>query len=82
MQYRRVFTMITLNETLLRFLPRGAHDPARFIRPGEMRHYLEANGFTHVSDFIGMGIVGLNQHFEFRFGLTGSTQVMYIGHAK
>jgi 2-polyprenyl-6-hydroxyphenyl methylase/3-demethylubiquinone-9 3-methyltransferase len=75
------FMVVTLVEDVLRIIPRGAHDPAKFIRPEELKKYLEENGFTCTEDLVGMGIIRFNRHLDFEFGLTNSTQVMYIGHA-
>jgi 2-polyprenyl-6-hydroxyphenyl methylase/3-demethylubiquinone-9 3-methyltransferase len=75
------FMVVTLVEDVLRIIPRGAHDPAKFIRPEELKKYLDENVFTCSDDFMGMGFVRLNRHLDFEFGLTNSVQVMYIGHA-
>jgi len=76
------FMVVTLTEDVLRMIPRGAHDPAKFIRPEELKNILARSGFTRIGKFSGMGIVGLGQHLDPRFGLTSSTRVMYLGYAQ
>ena len=75
------FMVVTVTEDLLRMIPRGAHDPAKFIRPEELKAALEENGFTCSDDFVGMGFTRLNRQLDVEFALTNSTHVMYIGHA-
>lgn len=76
------FMVVMLTEDVLRMIPRGAHDPAKFIRPDEMKALLRHNGFACVGEFAGMGIVSLDRHLEPAFGLIGSTRVMYLGFAQ
>jgi len=75
------FMAVTLVEDVLRIIPGGTHDPRRFIRPEELRQYLEASGFNVPDKFSGMGFTGINRHLELQLGLTSSTRVMYIGYA-
>ncbi len=76
------FMVVTITEDVFRMIPRGAHDPAKFIRPEELTILLTQNGFTQIGEFSGMGIIGLDRHLDPTFGLTGSTRVMYLGYAR
>ena len=50
---------ITLAEDVLRLIPRGTHEAARFIRPSEMQRLLEQTGFTvDPRNFTGIGASG------------------------
>jgi 2-polyprenyl-6-hydroxyphenyl methylase/3-demethylubiquinone-9 3-methyltransferase len=75
------FAVVTAAERILRLLPRGAHDPAKFIRPRELRAGLEAEGFA-VERFLGLGPVGVDRNLDFRFGITPFTGIIYIGAAR
>ena len=75
------FAVVTGAERILRLLPRGTHDPAKFIRPREMRSMLGALGFS-VGPFRGLGPVGLGRDGDMRFGLLPSTAILYIGAAQ
>jgi 2-polyprenyl-6-hydroxyphenyl methylase/3-demethylubiquinone-9 3-methyltransferase len=72
--------VVHLGETIFRLLPRGTHDPAKFIRPSELRVKLRDRGLT-VGPFVGLGPRGINRHFDFTFGQLPSVQIMYMGHA-
>ncbi|CAN5485254.1 hypothetical protein BH10PSE7_BH10PSE7_15870 [soil metagenome] len=72
--------MVVLGERILRILPAGTHDPAKFIKPRELTAKLVARGFL-VSDFAGLGPRGLNGRLDFVFGRLPSTAILYIGHA-
>ena len=61
-------------------MPRGMHDPDRFIRPSELKAELERLGFR-VAPMTGMGPVRINRRLEPVFGLLPSTAIMYLGHA-
>jgi len=71
---------VRLVEDVLRVMPRGMHDPGRFIRPHELRQGLEAVGFR-VAPMVGMGPVWVNRRLEPVFGLVPFTAIMYVGHA-
>ena len=71
---------VRLLEDVLRVMPRGMHDPDRFIRPSELKTELERLGFW-VSPMTGMGPVRINRRLEPVFGLLPSTAIMYLGHA-
>ena len=71
---------VRLLEDVLRVMPRGMHDPDRFIRPSELKAELERLGFW-VAPMTGMGPVLINRRLEPVFGLLPSTAIMYLGHA-
>jgi len=73
--------LVHCGETLLGLLPRGTHDPAKFIRPSELRAKLSARGFD-VGPFVGLSPRGLNRRLDFTFGRFPSVQIMYMGHAR
>jgi 2-polyprenyl-6-hydroxyphenyl methylase/3-demethylubiquinone-9 3-methyltransferase len=72
--------IVHLGETVFRLLPRGTHDPAKFIRPSELRAKLSERGLT-VGPLVGLGPRGINRRFDFTFGKLPSVQIMYMGHA-
>lgn len=75
--------VINMAENLLRIIPRGTHDPRKFIRPEEMRRYLLSSGFSHIAKrFTGMGPDRLNRHLDFEVGLLPFTHVLYLGWAR
>jgi 2-polyprenyl-6-hydroxyphenyl methylase/3-demethylubiquinone-9 3-methyltransferase len=71
---------VKLLEDVTRIMPRGVHDPNKFIRPSELKAELEKLGFR-VARMTGMGPVGINRRLEPLFGLLPSTAIMYLGHA-
>ncbi|UCG84047.1 MAG: 3-demethylubiquinone-9 3-O-methyltransferase [Dehalococcoidia bacterium] len=71
---------VRLLEDILRVMPKGMHDPSRFIRPSELKTELEGLGFR-VAPMTGMGPVWINRRLEPVFGLLPSTAIMYLGHA-
>jgi 2-polyprenyl-6-hydroxyphenyl methylase/3-demethylubiquinone-9 3-methyltransferase len=76
------FIIITLAENVVKALPRGAHDAARFIRPIELQRQLERNGFTvDRRTFSGMKAAGYDQRKDLVFGLTPITWTLYLGYA-
>jgi 2-polyprenyl-6-hydroxyphenyl methylase/3-demethylubiquinone-9 3-methyltransferase len=72
--------MVFLAEDVLRILPRGTHDPARFIKPTELQRKLETAGFK-VGRFAGMGPRGLNRRLDITFGRLPTTAIQYLGQA-
>jgi len=72
--------VVTLLEDIIRIMPRGLHDPNKFIRPRELKEELSALGFR-VAPMVGMGPVRINHSLEPVFGLLPSTAIMYLGHA-
>ncbi len=74
------FLAVILLEDILRIMPKGMHDPNRFIRPSELKVELESLGFR-VASMTGMGPIRINHRLEPVFGLLPSTAIMYLGHA-
>ena len=72
--------LVDLGETVLGLLPRGTHDPAKFIRPDELRQKLGVRGYD-VGPIVGLAPTGINRRFDFTFGRFPSVQIMYMGHA-
>jgi len=74
---------VTIVEDVIRIIPKGTHDPEKFIKPSEMSAYLRDSGFQQMpATFTGMGPVGINRRLDFVFGLLPFTWVMYLGHAR
>jgi ubiquinone biosynthesis O-methyltransferase len=73
--------MITFGENILRLLPRGTHDPARFIRPDELNRKLTESGFI-VSPFTGFGPRYFNWRLDPVFGPLPTLAVQYMGDAR
>lgn len=76
---RRV--VVDAAERVLGLLPRGTHDPDLFIEPARLRGLLQDRGFD-VSTFKGLGPVGVNRRFDFTFGVTPVTWILYLGAAR
>lgn len=74
------FAVVTVAEDILRLLPKGTHDPALFIKPGELREKLEQAGFS-VSRTTGLGPVGLTKRADFVFGQIPLTSIIFMGTA-
>lgn len=74
-------SMVTVTENWLGLLPRGTHDPARFIRPAKLRSALASLGFE-ASAFSGFGPVGIGSNRILRFGWLPTKAVIYIGYAR
>jgi len=72
--------VVFFGERVLRLLPVGTHDPAKFIKPAELAALLAAHGFA-VSGFTGLGPRGVNSKLDFVFGGLPSTLILYMGHA-
>ena len=64
-------------EYVLRLLPKGTHDYAKFIRPAELRRMLTEHGFT-VVDLVGL------QYFPWleRCALSNDVSINYLIHAR
>jgi 2-polyprenyl-6-hydroxyphenyl methylase/3-demethylubiquinone-9 3-methyltransferase len=71
---------VTIAETLS-IIPRGTHDPRKFVRPEELGRLLTEEGFQHVGEFAGIGISRLNRRLDFEFRIVSSTSIMYLGYA-
>ena len=72
--------VVHVAEDVLRLLPRGTHDPEKFIRPAEMSEKLVALGFS-LGPVTGLGPRGINRRFDFTFGVMPASLIMYMSHA-
>jgi ubiquinone biosynthesis O-methyltransferase len=75
------FVMVTLGEGVLRLVPRGTHDPARFVRPAELGGLLAAAGLA-AGPCRGFGPRGVDRRLDLVFGPWPSTAVQYLGSAR
>jgi 2-polyprenyl-6-hydroxyphenyl methylase / 3-demethylubiquinone-9 3-methyltransferase len=75
------FATITMAEDVLRLLPKGTHDPAMFIKPGELRGQLVRVGLAP-GGIAGLGPRGLDQRGDFTFGQLPSTAIIYMWTAR
>ena len=75
------FVIVFCAERVLRLLPPGTHDPARFITPAELDAKLKERGFANRA-VAGLGPRGINRHLDIAFGRLPSTRIMYMGHAR
>ena len=73
------FVMVTLGEDILRLVPRGTHDPGKFIRPGELKCWLNEHGAAPIHSQ-GIGPIGWSSGLV--FGRYPISAVMYQGHAR
>ena len=73
--------MVAVAENWLGLLPKGTHDPARFIRPAELRCAL-ANVGMQAGAFSGFGPQGFCKNRSLHFGWLPTKAVIYIGHAR
>lgn len=64
-------------EYLLRLLPRGTHEYAKFIRPSELAGYIRDAGLL-IQDVSGMTYNPITKHYA----MGSNTDVNYIVHAK
>jgi len=76
-----VFVIVHVGEGILRLLPRGTHDPAKFLKPSELAAKLVARGLC-VGPLVGLGPRGLDRRLDFTFGRLPSVRIMYAGHAR
>ena len=72
---------ITIAEDVLRLLPRGTHDPAKFIKPRELRAAMLGAGLVPGA-VTGLGPRGLNRRFDLTFGPLPLTAILYMGIAR
>jgi 2-polyprenyl-6-hydroxyphenyl methylase/3-demethylubiquinone-9 3-methyltransferase len=72
---------ITVAEDLLRLLPSGAHDPAKFIKPLELRHALHGAALVP-GPTTGLGPRGINRRLDLIFGPLPLTTILYMGIAR
>ena len=75
------FVIVTMAERVLRLLPAGTHNPARFIAAADLRARLAALDFS-VSPFVGFGPCGLDRDLDFRFDRMATQAILYMGHAR
>ena len=75
------FVLVSLGENVLGLLPRGTHDPAKFLKPAELTQMLVSRGLI-VGPFFGLGPCGLNRCLDFTFGRLPTLKVIYAGHAR
>jgi methanethiol S-methyltransferase len=75
------FVIVALAEQAARIVPRGTHDPRKFIRPDELDARLAALGFSDPG-FAGLGPVGFNWRLDPVFGRWPRLALMYMGHAR
>ena len=76
------FIVITLAENIVKALPIGAHDAAKFIRPIELQRQLEKIGFSvDPGTFMGMKAAKRGKSQDMVFGLTPLTWTLYLGYA-
>lgn len=71
---------ITIAEDMLRLLPRGTHDPAKFIKPKELRAAFQGVGLVP-GPITGLGPRGLNRRLDLTFGPLPLTAILYMGIA-
>jgi 2-polyprenyl-6-hydroxyphenyl methylase/3-demethylubiquinone-9 3-methyltransferase len=71
---------VWLAERVLRLVPRGAHDPALFIRPRELAARLAGAGLR-LKNVVGLGPVGYRQG-RIHFGRVPLTLLSYMGSAR
>ncbi len=72
---------ITIAEDMLRLLPRGTHDPGKFIRPRELRAAMQGAGLVP-GPTTGLGPRGLNRRLDMTFGPLPLTAILYMGIAR
>ena len=75
------FAVVTVAEDWLGLLPKGTHDPAKFIRPAELRAGLTAAGLTP-GRFTGLGPRGVTLKGALVFGPLPMTTPLYMGSAR
>lgn len=75
------FAAITIAEDVLGILPKGTHDPDKFIRPAELEALLTDSGFE-VARMTGLGPHGINLRGDMKFGRVPSKAVIYMGTAR
>ena len=73
--------VITMAENVLRLLPKGTHDPALFIRPGELTGGLRK---ARLEPDLGPGLGprGIDRRGDFIFGPLPGRLIIYMGEAR
>jgi 2-polyprenyl-6-hydroxyphenyl methylase/3-demethylubiquinone-9 3-methyltransferase len=72
---------ITIAEDLLRLLPRGTHDPTKFIKPAELRAAMQRAGLVPGATS-GLGPRGINRRLDLTFGPLPLMAILYMGIAQ
>ena len=72
---------ITFAEDILGLLPRGTHDPALYITPGELRAGLTRAGLAP-GPMTGLGPRGITRRGDPTFGRLPLKTVLYMGTAR
>lgn len=72
---------ITIAEDVLRLLPHGTHDPAKFIKPHELRAAMTGAGLVPEA-MTGLGPRRIDRNLNLTFGPLPLTAVMYMGVAR
>jgi 2-polyprenyl-6-hydroxyphenyl methylase/3-demethylubiquinone-9 3-methyltransferase len=72
--------VIKAAEDWLKLLPKGTHDPARFIRPDELRDVFARHALTP-DPFTGLGPRWIDREGDFTFGRLPFTGILYMGSA-
>ncbi|MEN1726881.1 MAG: bifunctional 2-polyprenyl-6-hydroxyphenol methylase/3-demethylubiquinol 3-O-methyltransferase UbiG [Pseudomonadota bacterium] len=72
---------ITVAEDILRLLPRGTHDPDLYIKPAELREFMNRAGLEP-RPFTGLGPRGINKRFDITFGPLPFQTILYMGLAR
>lgn len=75
------FAAITIAEDVLRLLPRGTHDPAKFIKPRELRDAMQQAGLIP-GKFTGLGPRGVDRRMDLTFGPLPFMAVQFMGLAR
>ncbi|MEM6619139.1 MAG: bifunctional 2-polyprenyl-6-hydroxyphenol methylase/3-demethylubiquinol 3-O-methyltransferase UbiG [Pseudomonadota bacterium] len=71
---------VTMAEDVLRLLPKGTHDPAMFIKPGELTAAMGRAGLAP-GPMTGLGPRGINRRGDLTFGPLPMRLVIYMGMA-
>ena len=72
--------VIKAAEDWLKLLPKGTHDPAKFIRPDELRDIFARHALTPGS-FAGLGPCWIDRQGDFTFGRLPFKGILYMGSA-
>ncbi len=72
---------ITVAEDVLRPLPRGTHDPAKFIKPSALPAAMQGAGLV-TGAMTGLRPCGINRRFDLTFGPLPLTAILYMGVAR
>lgn len=72
--------VIKAAEDWLKLLPKGTHDPARFIQPDELRDIFARHALT-TGPFTGLGPHWIDRQGDFTFGRSPFKGILYMGSA-